>query len=279
MKLGGLQQAQEAAGQGASLMEAPVVTAASVACDPVGLADELAAPERLIDRAAFGAWFGNSRIRTPDGQPLLAVHYTRAEFTQFDHQASRAAQFRSTGYTTRFGTDYVFPRTGFFFYVGEPPPNSHGLNIAIPVYLAIENPLDLRENLSPGDATKVIEWLQREVNRKPSPGEGGYTLRGGSIGGLRQAKKNGITPAQLWTLLEENAFDSRGETWDALLGVLGRDGLVMEGNSSGTCLLEPRRGSGDGKTYLIAVALRPNQIKSARSNSGAFDPACPDITG
>ena len=264
---------------------APVVTAAVAAADPLQPDESLGqpiAPSRGLGLALtenFRAWFGESRLRAVDGRPLLAVHYTRSEFTQFDHQAGRTAQFKGQGYTTSFGTDYVFPQTGFFFYVGEPPPNSHGLGIAMPVYLAIERPLDLRENLSPEDATKVITWLQKEVNRKPSPGEGGYTLRGNSIGGLRQAKKNGLAPAQLWTLLEENSFTSRGATWDALLDVLDRDGLVFEGNSSGTCLLEPRRGSGDGKTYLIAVARRPNQIKSATANSGSFDPGNPDIQG
>ena len=208
---------------------------------------------------------------------MRALHYTQQEFAAFDHEAQRRSFNEESGYTTTYGREFAFPRTGFFFFVGEPPAPVGGRTVVMPVYLSIQNPLDLTQPLSPEDASRIISFLQSKIDRPTQPGQWGARVRGDRIGGLRNARRNGLLPEQLWTLLNDNTYTSRGALWDDLLAMLGKDGLIFEGNSSGTCLLEAYRGPGDGKAYRIAVALRPEQIKSATGNSGRFDPASSDL--
>jgi len=218
----------------------------------------------------FWRGFGDSRVVDEQGRPVVSTHYTSAEFTAFDDDAQRKAQYEGTGYTTRYGFDFVFPRKGFFFFAGERPAPVGNLR-AVEAYLAIKNPLDLTKPISPEDTSKIIDLVQQEQNRKPEPGHAGHQVTGKLLGGFREARKNGVTPEQLFAFVNIENFGSRGERWNRILTALGKDGLIFEGNSSGTAMLEPRRGQGDGKTYRIAVALQPGQIKSATGNRGTFD--------
>ncbi|CAB4223351.1 hypothetical protein UFOVP1670_28 [uncultured Caudovirales phage] len=253
------------------------------------LPDALMQRQRHItDSPEFKEWFADSKVTKPDGTPELAIHLTNADITQFSHEAQAAARLSKydaetgrhtdpTGYTTEYGREFVFPENGFFFFVGEHPPTVGNRTIAMPVHLSIKNPLDLTKPISPADAKAAIEFLQKNSNEEPTPGQAGHTVRGDKVGGLRNAKANGITPKQLWDIINDNTFTRRGLLWDEMLKAMGKDGLIMEANSSGTSLLEANRGRGDGKVYKVAVALRPEQIKSAIGNRGTFDPTNPNI--
>lgn len=230
----------------------------------------------------FVRWFGDSQVVDAEGKPLQSLHHTRGdEFSKFSHEEQMKARREAlvgegSGYTTRYGLPYVFPEEGFFFFVrnpdyaaGDTPGIVRRDARSIPAYLSIQNPLDLTQNLSPEEASAAIRFLQANVNRDPSPGHAGFRLKGGPVDGLRRARSEGITPQQLWDLISHNSFTDRGKLWDQLLAALGKDGLLMEVNSSGTSMLEPQRGPGDGETYVAAVALDPNQIKST-NNKGDF---------
>ena len=221
--------------------------------------------------ANFWRWYRGSKLVDAQGRPLLAVHLTNHEFAGFEH-AARADAYRAEGGMTRaFGRDFVFPRTGFFFFLGDVPPRPHE-RIAVPAYLRICNPLDLRMGLGAAEASRLIDFVQEKVNEPPSPGQAGYRLRGEVVGGLRRARREGISGEQLWELLNLNCYAPRDVVFDDVLRVLGKDGLIFPSNSAGTYLGERARGPGDGLQYVTVVALSPHQIKSAVGNSGAFDP-------
>lgn len=226
--------------------------------------------------ASFWRWYRGSCLLDEAGRPLLAVHMTNHDFDSFDHDERQAAYVREQGMTTWYGHDLVFPRTGFFFFTGEQlPPRREA--IAVPVYLRITNPLDFRRGLSPAQAAEVIDFLRSKVHRLPTPGYAGSRLRGDVIGGLRRARREGLTGEQLWSLVNVNCYAQRGRVYDDLLGVLGMDGVIFPANSAGTYLGEGLRGPGDGKQYLTVVAREPQQIKSAVGNSGAFDGQNPSL--
>jgi hypothetical protein len=225
---------------------------------------------------AFKAWFGDSKVVDESGLPEVSTHYTAAQFDAFDHAAQDEARRSQTGYTTSFGRDFVFPRDGFFFFVGEAPPSPIAGAKPVKAYLSIKNPLDLTQRISGEDAGKIIDFIKSVATTKPTPGTYGYTPRGDALGGFRNARRDGITPEQLWAFIDQNSVYNRGKLWNDLLAAIGKDGLIFEGNSSGTATLEPIRGRGNSKTYKVAVALDPTQIKSV-NNRGTFDPANPNI--
>lgn len=223
----------------------------------------------LIQEAApaFRAWFDGSKVVTEEGNPAVCTHYTDREFSSFSADEQKRARSEESGYTTSFGSHYVFPETGFFFFVGETPwPVGHK-TIAVQTYLSIKNPLDLTQRISPEDASRIIDFIKQRATLQPRPGHHGYTPRGDKLGGFRNARKEGVTAQQLWEFLNENLYTRRALVWDQMLAVLGKDGVIFEGNSSGTSLLESERGMGDGKTYRVAVAINSTQIKFVRANT------------
>jgi pSer/pThr/pTyr-binding forkhead associated (FHA) protein len=75
---------------------------------------------------AFTAWFKNSKIVNQDGTPKVVMHYTNANFSQFD--------------LSKFGkTDYGYFGKGFYFTEVPMRNNSYG-SIQMQVYLSIQNP-------------------------------------------------------------------------------------------------------------------------------------------
>jgi hypothetical protein len=228
------------------------------------------------ETAEFKKWFGGSKVVDENGRPLRAVHFTNSEFDEFNQDARDSAARKEEGFTTSYGRDFVFPRKGFFFFAGDAPQRKTE-RIGMPVYIRIERPLDFRNGLSPEQAGKVIDLLQSKINVPPMDGVAGSRVSGSSIGGLRNARKNGITGQQLWDLLANNAYGSRGRMYDEIMDALDLDGMIFESNSAGTITLDPMRGRGDGKTYLTVVPREPTQIKSAVGNRGTFDSTDPNI--
>jgi hypothetical protein len=55
----------------------------------------------------------------------------------------------------------------------------------------------------------------------------------------------------------------RGIIWRQMMDALGYDAIAFPGNSSGTALVEPEHGEGDGKAYTVVAVRRSDQIKSA----------------
>jgi hypothetical protein len=232
----------------------------------------------------FWRWFGESKVVDEQGRPIASVHYTGNSFTAFLHEAQREAQWAGRGFTTAYGRTRVFPGRGFFFFTphpsyvgGQVPPVPGQVDRAMSAYLSIQNPLDLRKGLTGAQASLVIDLVKAKVESEPTPGMWGFRINGATVGGLRRARRDGVSGEQLFNFLSEYMWGFRPQQWNDVLKALGADGLIMEANSAGTSTLEPERGPGDGETYLVAVALAPTQIKSATGNRGTFSPMDPDI--
>jgi len=247
--------------------------------------------KRLVDEAALSNPFYI-------GQP--AYHFTRSDFKTFDNKrakemsnrrmieyldqleiaeksATSIPQYpkRTPGWATEYGQDYVFPADAHFFFIGQHPPEDMGHlkgSRKIQAYLINTKMLDLTKNMSGEEFRPISEYIQKKHTTPPMPGQAGHRVSGIDIGGFRRAKKEGVTPQQLFNFMSNQTFYTKGVEWREMMSELGYDSVKFESNSSGTSILEPRRGIGDGKTYTVVAVLNSSQIMSA-------DPATYDDEG
>lgn len=223
------------------------------------------------------------------GQP--AYHFTRSDFKTFDNKRAKALSNRrmleyldqleiaektgasipqypkkTPGWATEYGQDYVFPADAHFFFIGQHPPEDMGHlkgSKKIQVYLTSAKMLDLTQNISGGEFRLIAEYIQKKHTTPPMPGQAGHRVSGIDVGGFRRAKKEGVTPQQLFNFMSNQTFYTRGVEWREMMSDLGYDSVKFESNSSGTSILEPRRGIGDGKKYTVVAVLNSSQIISA----------------
>lgn len=243
---------------------------------------DLKSAQKIVDRAA-------------DNQPNkvkgVAYHYTSNEFTEFDNAAARKKSFDAwmqnskareeamkqgkpipksvesePGWTTSYGSDYVFPDNAHFFFLDNAPPETlpqtEGRRL-IKAHLYSGKTLDLTKKISGKEFAPIAQWMQKEFSREASPGMAGYRVSGRFVDGLRRAKAEGVTPQQLFDFINNESFYDRKKVWRNLMDALGYDAIKFEANSSGTSLLEPRRGRADGKSYTVVAVLNGDQIKLA----------------
>ena len=212
---------------------------------------KLAFSAKQTETPEFKRWFGDSKVVDDAGKPLVVYHGTKEPPTKF--AASR------TGSASTFLGDYEVERHGIFAaedpalaeeYAnqGERPTNQ----TIMPLYLAIENPLDTVD----GDYTDAI-WNKLEKAAEELGAEDGYrTAR--FIGDLWGR-------GELWKLFD--ADENNDPAWNVkLLKRAGYDGMRIY-----------ERSEGDVENTAAWVAFDPNQIKSATGNTGAFDINNPDI--
>ena len=81
---------------------------------------------------AFYEWFGDSKVVDEQGRPLVVYHGTNAKFSAFDKEKIGSA------------TDSGFFGSGFYFTDSKSEAEYYG-DIAMPLYLSIQNPLDITE--------------------------------------------------------------------------------------------------------------------------------------
>ncbi len=168
----------------------------------------------------FKRWFKDSKVVDANGLPLVVYHGTGADITEFKDVELRNGFYFADS-----------PEYADLFAEGE------SANI-LPVYLSIQNPADMR-----GEISFDMQVALRKA---------GYSR----VADLRFAN-----PRSRWKF-----FDG-----DSAL----REALEASGYD-GARLVEPDPGAvGNGTTSW--VAFRPEQIKSAIGNNGQFDPANPDI--
>lgn len=148
----------------------------------------------------FYKWFGDSKVVDEQGRPLVVYHGTRGDFDTFDAGRQGQSDFGASGRGFYFSQD---PGTANVYATLSPADGAPNI---VPVYLKLENPLELG------------------------------------------------------AMLPQNEEQSRALTEAAKEA--GHDGIVVRG--------------ADGVLDEVVV-FRPEQIKSATGNTGAFDPANPDI--
>jgi hypothetical protein len=183
----------------------------------------------------FWDWYGDGPV-DEDGRPILLYHSTNADIAEFETGRETTNNFGLFGnVTVTRSAIFASPSLQFsqdYLRDGE------GGNV-MPIYMALQNPLDLRVGLTEADESAL---------------EGA---------GLSSRFIN--TVKNDWSLFD-NDDDGKNEFVDALKRA-GYDGAIIEEDS-------PTGESKGGDTY---IAFDPTQIKSALGNRGTFDPSSDDI--
>lgn len=184
----------------------------------------------------FWRWYGDGPVDSK-GRPIVLYHSTNSDFLEFktgqesinDYgilgpvPVSRAGLFATPD--SHFSQEYLKPEAG---------------GRVLPIYMALQNPLDLSEGLSEQDEATL------------------------EAAGISTAYLHNTRDA--WEL-----FDNDGDGTNTFVEALKRagfDGAVFREDS-------PTGATKGGTTY---VAFSPAQIKSAVGNRGTFDPQSPNIT-
>lgn len=194
---------------------------------------------------AFKAWFGKSKVVDSNGKPLVVYHGTKADFDTFNTG--------QPGYDSTIFGSYEVKRSALFFAEdpglasefatqGEQPIGSN----VKPVFLAIKNPVDIREGW---DALpdKFFDEIE----------------------------KRGFNPRSLYRRYNNAAWEAfndneGGKELVDILKQMGYDGARLTESLSD-------EESEKGYAQRAWAAFDPNQIKSATGNKGTFDPNNPSI--
>lgn len=194
--------------------------------------------ENQMSALAFKTWFGNSMVVDSKGKPMVVYHASESARTEF-----KPLSYGTSGEHSYF----YFAKSDSWakkFYKDE----RHTDPVIHKIYLAIENPLDLRGAVKTG-----LEWQEY------------FKSIGVHINSFKKEKLDGLGRRDIaaWQVLR---FDTplMGGIREQLIE-LGYDGLILS---------DVARGKADNTTY---VAFSPNQIKSAVRNNGNFDANKPHI--
>lgn len=217
-----------------------------------------------IDTPEFRNWFGDSKVADAAGQPLVVYHGTPAKGLRVFDASKIGENGRAEG-------------AGFYFTTDREIAAGYGQRgEVVETHLAIKKPLDYKAKpFSQAQIRKLLaEVARREASANGHDWQDGflsnyentYNLQFDEV--VRKAAKvfenEALALDQIGGLIGSGV--DANIVNDALTATLGYDGYFSRGFSG-----EGVRG-GD-----IYVAFRPEQIKSATGNSGAFDPNNPDI--
>jgi hypothetical protein len=219
------------------------------------------------DTPAFQRWFGESKVRQPDGQPLRMYHGTTT-WTRNGLEFGNIQAFNRNAAITYVGRRPGMDMVGSWFtdQTGDPADPEHGANLyaagadkgaIYPVYLSIKNPLVARPQ---GNKT-AFDVLADHWNAW-------HTER---MAALRKSRKKADKEAL--ESLEKIKKPGNPDVWgdpdgfQAHLKAQGYDGIH----------LDPFQESLTAKPQQGWIAFDPEQIKSAVGNKGTWDPQSPDI--
>jgi len=231
-------------------------TGNSGAFDPADPDITRSARRAQTETADFKRWFGEwdhpqanssrfpkgltppSQVVDEQGRPLVVYHATNGDFSAFETG-------RETTNTTTFG-DMATQRHAIFAssdlaFAEEYLRGREGANV-MPLYMDVKAPLDMREGIGGEDISAIVE---------------------NSEGTITHRDFYYVEATDSWQFFD----DEFGENFVRAAKSAGYDGAVM---------LELDRAR--NTTHEVWVAFDPEQIKSATGNSGAFNPADPDIT-
>ena len=208
----------------------------------------------------FKRWFGDSKVVDADGNPLVVYHGTRNDFSVFDY-GKIGAQGRAEG-------------AGFYFTTNKDVASGYGSPME--VFLSIKKPLPYSAKpFGKPVLQKIVKRVAEIESSKEGHGIGdGYLSNYGDVG--YEGLNNVVRSAADSLSGDESAIDQisgivgSGVSPEyvnlAVYEVTGFDGVFSKGFSD----------SGDSDNSIYVAFFR-EQIKSATSNSGEFDPSNPDI--
>jgi phage portal protein BeeE len=220
----------------------------------------------------FAKWFGDSKFVDENGEPIAVYHGTSTGFTEFRNTGARLP---SIGYGFYFSPDADVAST---YATGETPQ-------VMQVYLQADKVLDW-DNLSKSDREAVENRLVGIVPDDRLAGFGSPQQRAFSREQDDEAeafyRKKKKETAHLYhdrakarvDFTEDGTVISwmepgLGSATDSNLRTLAQEYDMQIGESLGYDAV---------RSGLEIVVFRPNQIKSATGNSGAFSPDSRDIT-
>ena len=239
----------------------------------------LFAVTRDTESEAFKRWFGESKVVDEDGSPRVVYHGTTKDFDSFEAKANR-------------------PEIGFHFGTAKQAEvfaDKNGGRV-IPVYLRIKNPLRMRDAFGRGGI--AFSRIAQELSRLGLISSDKY-FNLAQVRPLREAvavAQRIIEGAGHDGIVYENAFEGLRQLRpdEAIelkteLNVLGGEGKYVARSPSGGAVgvgPTPAAARADGLRWLREgdhlpsdsyIVFHPEQIKSATSNRGTFDPNSPDI--
>ena len=218
-------------------------------------AEPLNETKRNTATAAFKKWFGKSKVVDEDGEPLV-VYRGDADATKTTFKTGKSPNKNNQ---IPFGVHFSESAeiaSGFSFNKETDEPSGG----VYPVYLAIENPLDISGNNLIQKGTEEYGVLSKIAEKMGKKGE--------SFFGYSNSKQNGF----VGEFINSNILDSaRGDISRKTLLDSGYDGVIYKAAYYNTPI--PSGIPFRDKTY---VALKPTQIKSI-FNRGTWDGNNPDI--
>jgi len=224
--------------------------------------------ERQVNSPEFKRWFGDSKVVDKDGKPLVVYHGTpTGGFNTFEYRNKyrpALAEGFYFGENPRKAESYTqFPEGGF----SSPEIKE--------LYLKAENPFkfDSLDKSEIGELVNTINTFMKEApyelsDQHSHPDKNKLFYRTNA----RNAASFFFTPNKDGTYTFHLANPTRlGNVMSVQSGTdINMQGLLRKlGYDSATHVL-----SEHGREWVV---FEPTQIKSATGNSGAFDPANPDI--
>lgn len=200
--------------------------------------DERIAPNGKPVCENFATWFARSRVIDDAGMPLAVYHGGQSDITAFQ------------------------PNDDGIFFAKHPDPASayaygadeidgvitEGANVT-PVYLSLQNPLVTSDEWLEAFAARFSEEEIKEAKHR----------LGGSSSGLRDA----FVDSEPWARELVTAEAKR----------LGHDGMILPAD-----MLPVESLLGDWDEQPAYAVFHPEQIKSAISNTGDYDPSSASLT-
>ena len=198
---------------------------------------------------AFKRWFGDSKVVGADGKPLVVYHGTQKDFDSF---ANRDDWESSLGH--HFGSVEQANKRIFHPRFHQSLQDSR----LMPVFLAIENPLKTSDAGTWQNPYSAWLFIQKGLgNKKPDPVDFFNAYGPPPTTHPPDGPAGSQMPSARWRATV------REKIIDQLLD-MGYDGIRYK-----------NRIEGRGESW---IALRPQQIKSALSNTGLYSRDNPDIT-
>lgn len=246
--------------------------------------DAVAANGRLV-RENFADWFGSSRIVRRNGAPRIVYHGSLAHFDRFD----LSARGSNTGAPSA--------HEGFFFTDDRAVAESYGsesirrsrkahasLDDAHKIIREItgEHPPIAGLKLARGeyDQRPDLRRLERQIYRAQRA-EAMIELAHDDYFGSPELSPHGRLYEVYLAIANPLVHDQRGAEYrEVRFSELirqaqsqGHDGVVIR-NTFDAALTA----AGSEDPHDVYIAFRPEQIKSAKDNSGLFDPASADMS-
>lgn len=224
--------------------------------DATAKRQDLFGAQAPVETPAFQRWFGDSKVVDENGDPLVVYHGTPGPaFREFEKGRAGVTSFIGIPVEVRREGFYFAEKKGFAKGFAE-QSRARGGGSVMPVYLSIQNPLDVTstDNATVARLEEVALRMQ-----ELDPSINGIDYIAGKAG-----------DDSFWELLDT------AEGGDVLVQAakdLGYDGIRMIEQDLETSDPDYRP---DDEGAVTWVAFDSTQIKSV-DNSGAFDASNPDI--